>query len=334
MIFFEFLYLENIFFDSLNFTFFFGFDNVSTIFILFTFFLFFLCLIYQITNILSFYNYLQIGNLIFMELLVICLFKTFNILIVYLLFEATLFSMFIYIGVYGSRSRKILAYFLLFLYTIITALLVLLAIIFIILYSGTADMFALSFFKFDFNLQIFLFIPFFLAFAAKIPIFPLHIWLPEAHVEAPTIGSVILAGILLKIGVYGLLRFNLGFFPEASLYFMPFIFVCCSLGVIFGSLAAVRQLDLKRIIAYSSVAHMNLIVIGLFSFNLISIEGAILQSISHGFIASALFFLIGILYSRYHTRSIFYYSGLVQVMPLFSFFFFIFYTCKYCFTWN
>lgn len=148
--------------------------------------------------------------------------------------------------------------------------------------------------------------------------------MPEAHVEAPTIGSVILAAILLKIGVYGLIRFNLGFFPDASLYYTPIIYSLCSLGVIYGSLAAVRQIDLKRIVAYSSVAHMNLIVIGIFSFNFLALEGALLQSISHGFVAGALFFLIGILYSRYHTRSIFYYGGLVQVMPLFSFYFLFF----------
>ena len=321
--FFEFISFENtLFFDISLFVNFLGFDNISSFFIIFTIFLFFLCLIYQISAISNFFFFLQLGNLIFMEFLVIGLFTTFNMLTLYMLFEATLISMFIYIGIFGSRSRKVLAYFLLLFYTLVTALLVLLAILFIILHIGTADMFVASNTNFDSNLQFLLFLPFFLAFAAKIPIFPLHIWLPEAHVEAPTIGSVILAGILLKIGVYGLIRFNLGLFPEASIYFTPLIFSCCSIGVIYGSLAAVRQIDLKRIVAYSSVAHMNLIVIGIFSFNFFALEGALLQSVSHGFVASALFFLIGILYSRYHTRSIFYYSGLVQVMPLFSFFFY------------
>lgn len=302
----------------------FGFDKISSFFIIFTFFLFFLCLIYQISSISSMFIAINIINLIFMELLVLGIFATFNMLTLYMLFEATLFSMFIYIGIFGSRARKVLAYLLLLLYTLVTALLVLLAILFIIKHVGSADMILVSNTVFDANQQKILFIPFFLAFAAKIPIFPLHIWLPEAHVEAPTIGSVILAGILLKIGVYGLIRFNLGFFPDASIYFSPLIFSCCSIGVIYGSLAAVRQIDLKRIIAYSSVAHMNLIVIGIFSFNFLALEGALLQSVSHGFVASALFFLIGILYSRYHTRSIFYYSGLVQVMPLFSFYFLFF----------
>ena len=299
-----------------------GFDNISGIFILFTFFLFFLCLIYHISASINFF--LPIFNLFLMEGLILGIFITFNLLTLYVLFEATLISMFIYIGVYGSRSRKVLAYFLLFFYTIFTALLVLLSILFIIMHLGTADIYIIGKTSFEFSVQQLLFLPFFLAFAAKIPIFPLHIWLPEAHVEASTVGSVILAGILLKVGVYGLIRFNLGFFPEASVYFTPIIFSCCAIGVVYGSLAAIRQIDLKRIIAYSSVAHMNLIVIGIFSFNFLALEGALLQSISHGFVASALFFLIGILYSRYHTRSLFYYSGLVQVMPLFSFFFLFF----------
>jgi len=237
----------------------------------------------------------------------------------YILFESTLICMFIYIGLYGSRSRKVLAYFLLMIYTLLTALLVLLAILFIIKHVGSADMIAICNTSFSYSHKQLLLITFFLAVDANIPIFPLHIWLPEAHVEAPTIGSVILAAILLKIGVYGLIRFNLGFFPDASLYYTPIIYSLCSLGVIYGSLATVRQIDLKRIVAYSSVAHMNLIVIGIFRFNFLALEGALLQSISHGFVSGALFFLIGILYSRYHTRSIFYYGGLVQVMPLFSF---------------
>ncbi len=315
---------NTLYYDSSFFISYLGFDKISAVFILFTFFLFFLCLIYQLSNIFNFLNFIQIGNLLFMEIFVLGIFITFNLLTLYILFEATLFFMFIYIGIFGSRARKVLAYFLLLIYTLVTALIALLSILFIYKHIGCVDFIATSFSVFSNSCQHFLFLPFFFTFAAKIPIFPLHIWLPEAHVEAPTIGSVILAGILLKIGVYGLIRINLGFFPEASIYFMPIIVTCCAIGVIYGSLAAVRQIDLKRIIAYSSVAHMNLIVIGIFSFNFLAIEGALLQSLSHGFVASALFFLIGILYSRYHTRSIFYFSGLVQVMPLFSFFFLFF----------
>jgi NADH-quinone oxidoreductase subunit M len=154
--------------------------------------------------------------------------------------------------------------------------------------------------------------------------FPFHIWLPEAHVEAPTVGSVLLAGILLKLGVYGFLRFSLSLFPEASLYFSPFVYLLSVLGVIYASLSAIRQTDLKRIIAYSSVAHMNLVTLGIFSFNTIGIEGSILQSISHGFVSGAMFLLVGILYDRYHSRFLYYYGGLVHMMPVYSVFLLIF----------
>jgi NADH-quinone oxidoreductase subunit M len=154
--------------------------------------------------------------------------------------------------------------------------------------------------------------------------FPFYIWLPEAHVEAPTVGSVLLAGILLKLGVYGFIRFSLPLFPEASLYFSPFVFILSIVGVILASFAAIKQTDLKKIIAYSSIAHMNLVVLGIFSGNIIGIQGAILQSVSHGFVSSALFFLVGILYKYYHSRLIYYYGGLVSVMPLYSLFFLFF----------
>lgn len=153
---------------------------------------------------------------------------------------------------------------------------------------------------------------------------PVHIWLPEAHVEAPTAGSVILAGILLKLGSYGFIRFSLPLFPEASLYFTPFIFTLSVIGILYSSLTAIRQTDLKRIVAYTSVAHMNLVVIGLFSFNIVGLEGAVLQSLSHGFVSSALFLIIGVLYDRHHTKMVKYFSGLVHTMPLFTIVFLVF----------
>ena len=145
---------------------------------------------------------------------------------------------------------------------------------------------------------------------------PAHIWLPEAHVEAPTAGSVILAGILLKLGIYGILRFSLPLFPLASYFFTPLVYTLALMGIVFASFTAIRQLDLKRIIAYSSVAHMNVVVIGLFSFNLLGFEGAIIQCISHGFVSSALFLIVGVIYDRYHTRIIKYYGGFVHIMPI------------------
>jgi len=192
----------------------------------------------------------------------------------------------------------------------------LLGIIYLFIKTGTTNYEILLTTSLSSLEQKILWLTFFAFFATKIPMLPMHIWLPEAHVKAPTIRSVILAGILLKLGTYGFLRFSLPLFPEASYYFSPLIFVLSILGIIYTSFTAVRQTDLKRIIAYSSVAHMNLVMLGLFSYILISLEGALLQSLSHGFVSSALFLCIGVLYDRFHTRMIKYYSGLIQVMPI------------------
>jgi len=232
--------------------------------------------------------------------------------------------MFLIIGVWGSRERKIRAVYLFFFYTLVGSLCMLSGLLYIYSIAGTLNFEFLMSYNFSTTEQRWLWLSFFLSFAAKIPMFPFHIWLPEAHVEAPTVGSVLLAGILLKLGVYGFVRFSLTLFPEASYYFSPLIYILCILGIISASLTAIRQTDLKRIIAYSSVAHMNLVTLGIFSFNLVGLEGSILQSISHGFVAGALFFLVGILYQRYHSRLLFYYSGLVHLMPLYSVAFLIF----------
>lgn len=310
-----------IFFDFLNLQFIFGLDNISLLFFLLTNFLIFLCLIFVYND--RFFKF-YIFNLLFLQLILLLIFSILNLLLFYIFFEAVLLPMFLLIGIFGSRERKIWANYMLVFYTICGSLFMLLGIIYIYLVTGTFSIEFLLNYSFTEFEQYFLWLAFFLSFASKIPIFPLHIWLPEAHVEAPTVGSVILAGILLKLGVYGLIRFNLSFFPLASIFFSPLIFSLCTLGIIYASFAAIRQIDLKRIIAYSSVAHMNLVVIGIFSFNFLGFEGALFQSISHGFVSSALFFLIGILYSRYHTRSLYYYSGLVHIMPLYSFYFLFF----------
>lgn len=194
----------------------------------------------------------------------------------------------------------------------------LIGLLYIYSIAGTLNLEYLLTFNFSFEEQCWLWLAFFLSFASKIPMFPFHVWLPEAHVEAPTVGSVLLAGILLKLGVYGFLRFSLGLFPEASLFFSPLVYLLSVIGVIYASLSAIRQTDLKRIIAYSSVAHMNLVTLGIFSFNIVGLEGSILQSISHGFVSGAMFLLIGILYDRYHSRLLYYYGGLVHMMPLYS----------------
>lgn len=182
---------------------------------------------------------------------------------------------------------------------------------------GTTNYELLLTFSFTKVEQKFLWFTFFLAFASKVPIMPFHLWLPEAHVEAPTAGSVLLAGILLKLGTYGFIRFSLPLFPYASFFFTPFVYSVAIISVIYSSFTALRQTDFKRIIAYTSIAHMNLVILGIFSFNVIGLEGAILQSLSHGFVASALFLIIGVLYDRYQTRIVQYYGGLASVMPIY-----------------
>jgi len=262
--------------------------------------------------------------LLVLNLLLSLVFSVLDTLLFYIFFEAILIPMYLMIGLWGSRERKIRAVYLFFFYTLIGSLFMLLGLIYIYTTVGTLNFEYLLTYKFTFNEQYWLWLAFFLSFASKIPIFPFHIWLPEAHVEAPTVGSVLLAGILLKLGVYGFLRFSLTLFPEASFFFVPFIYILSICGVLFASMTAIRQTDLKRIIAYSSVAHMNLVTLGIFSFNINGIEGSILQSISHGFISAGMFLLIGILYSRYHSRLLQYYSGLVHTMPIYSSLFLIF----------
>lgn len=309
----------------LDFNFSFGLDHLSLLFFVLTTFLIFLCVLYIINEIEFSKIYFYIFNLLLLEFLLILIFLSLDMLIFYISFESVLIPMFFLTGIFGSRERKTWAIYLLIFYTICGSLLMLLGILYLYSYTGTFSIIAYtSQFVFSEELQNYLWLFFALSFLSKIPVFPLHIWLPEAHVEAPTVGSVILAGILLKLGVYGLIRFNLNLFPLSSLFFSPYLLVLCSLGVIFASLCAVCQSDIKRIIAYSSVAHMNLVVIGIFCQGPLGLSGAIFQSISHGFVSSGLFFLIGFLYSRYHSRAIQYYSGLVQILPLYSAFFIFF----------
>ena len=232
--------------------------------------------------------------------------------------------MFLIIGVWGSRERKIRAAYQFFLYTLIGSLFMLLAILLIYFQTGTTDLQVLFVSEFSLQRQLLLWFAFFASFAVKVPMIPVHIWLPEAHVEAPTSGSVILAGVLLKLGTYGFVRYSIPLFPEASVYFTPLIYTLSIIGVIYASLTTLRQIDLKKIIAYSSVAHMGFVTLGLFSLNIQGIEGALFLMLSHGFVASALFLCIGVLYDRTHTRLVKYYGGLVHVMPLFSVFFLIF----------
>jgi proton-translocating NADH-quinone oxidoreductase chain M len=305
----------------LNFDLIFGFDGISIYFFLLTALLFFLCVLF-IWNEFYFKEYLIC--LLLIELLLLLVFSVLDLLLFYVFFEAILIPMFLLIGIWGSRERKLRAAYLLFFYTLFGSVLMLLGILYIYSITGTLNLEYLLTCEFSFNEQYWLWLAFFLSFASKVPMFPFHIWLPEAHVEAPTVGSVLLAGILLKLGVFGFLRFSLTLFPLASFYFSPLVYVLSICGVIYASFSAIRQTDFKRIIAYSSVSHMNLVTLGIFSFNIVGLEGSIIQSISHGFVSSAMFFMIGILYDRYHSRLLHYYGGLVHMMPVYSVLFLIF----------
>ena len=232
--------------------------------------------------------------------------------------------MFLIIGVWGSRPRRVRAAYQLFLYTLIGSLLMLLGLVCVYFQTGTTDIQLLWQANFSEFRQLILWLAFFASFSVKIPMIPFHIWLPEAHAEAPTAGSVILAGILLKIGGFGFLRFSLPLFPFASIFFTPFIFLLSLIAVIYASLTTLRQVDLKKIIAYSSISHMGFVTIGIFSFTLQGIEGSLLLMLSHGLVSSALFLCVGILYDRHKTRIIKYYNGLIQVMPIFGIFFLFF----------
>jgi proton-translocating NADH-quinone oxidoreductase chain M len=306
-----------------NYTVIFGVDGLSLFFILLSTLLIFLCILGSWETVKhSIKEYFLC--FIALDILLILVFSVGDIFLFYIFFESILIPMFLIIGIWGSRERKIRAVYLFFFYTLIGSLFMLLAILYIYNKAGTTNYEAVLRLSFSVEEQKWLWMAFFLSLASKIPLFPFHVWLPEAHVEAPTSGSVLLAGILLKLGTYGFLRFSLPLFPDASLYFSPLVFTLSILGIIFTSLTAMRQTDFKRIIAYSSVAHMNLVLMGIFSFHLPGLEGSLLQSLSHGFVSSALFFLIGVLYDRYHSRLVLYYGGLVHIMPLYTLIFLLF----------
>jgi len=308
---------------KINFNISFGIDGISLFFVILTVIIFPLCILFSWFSIKKLIKEYFISFLL-LELILIITFSVTDILLFYIAFESVLIPMFIIIGIWGSRERKVRAAYMFFLYTLFGSVLLLLSIIYIFNRFGTTDYELLVLVDFSLFEQKILWLSFFLSFASKIPMVPFHIWLPEAHVEAPTAGSVVLAGLLLKLGSYGFIRFSIPLFPDACVFFTPFILTLSIISVIFTSLTAIRQTDFKRIIAYTSIAHMNLVVVGIFSFSVVGIEGSLFQSLSHGFISSSLFLLIGVIYDRYKTRSFKYYSGLVTTMPLFVFLFLFF----------
>ncbi|MEL7547511.1 MAG: NADH-quinone oxidoreductase subunit M [Pseudomonadota bacterium] len=258
-----------------------------------------------------------------LETFMIGVFCALDLVLFYVFFEAGLIPMFIIIGVWGGQHR-IYASFKFFLYTLLGSLFMLAAVVYMYLTAGTSDIVALETFEFDPSAQTWLWLAFFASFAVKLPMWPVHTWLPDAHVQAPTAGSVLLAGILLKLGGYGFLRFSLPMFPDASLAFQPMVFVISVIAIVYASLVAWRQTDMKKLIAYSSVAHMGFVTLGIFSFTEIGIQGAIFQMISHGLISGALFLIVGVVYDRTHTREISAYGGLVERMPIYASLFMLF----------
>ena len=306
---------------TLNFTL--GVDGISLFFILLTTLLIPLCILASWNSVS--YNLKEfLIAFLFLDFLLIGVFCVLDLLFFYIFFESVLIPMFLIIGIWGSRERKILAAYYFFLYTLLGSVVMLLATLYILEQVGTTDYEVLITFSFSEVEQKFLWFAFFLSFASKVPMVPVHLWLPEAHVEAPTAGSVILAGVLLKLGTYGFIRFSLPLFPQASFFFAPLVYTIAGIGIVYTSFTAIRQTDFKRIIAYTSIAHMNLVILGIFSFNNVGIEGAIFQSLSHGFVASALFLVIGVVYDRYRTRLVQYYGGLASTMPIYVFIFLFF----------
>jgi len=255
-----------------------------------------------------------------LEVMMVGMFASLDMLMFYLFFEGVLIPMFIIIGVWGGAER-VYAAFKFFLYTLLGSVLMLVCMLVMYHLAGTTDIQALSAFVFSPELQFWLFLGFFASFAVKVPMWPVHTWLPDAHVQAPTAGSMILAGVLLKMGGYGFIRFSLPMFPDASEYFAPFIFVLSIVAVIYTSLVALAQSDMKKLIAYSSVAHMGFVTIGIFTLTEQGIAGAMFQMISHGLVSAALFFCVGVVYDRLHTREISAYGGVVDAMPRYAAFF-------------
>lgn len=299
-----------------------GVDGFSMPFILLTTFLMPFCILASWESIGHRVKEYFVAFLV-LETTMIGVFAALDLVLFYLFFEAGLIPMFLIIGIWGGK-RRIYASFKFFLYTLLGSVLMLLAIMAMYWAAGTTDIPALLQFKFASNLQTWLWLAFFASFAVKMPMWPVHTWLPDAHVEAPTAGSVILAGILLKMGGYGFIRVSLPMFPDASIYFAPLVFALSVIAIVYTSLVALMQEDMKKLIAYSSVAHMGFVTMGLFSMNPQGIQGAMFQMVSHGLVSGALFLCVGVVYDRMHTREIRAYGGLVQRMPLYAVTFMLF----------
>jgi NADH-ubiquinone oxidoreductase chain 4 len=300
-----------------------GVDGISLYFVLLTTFMIPLCLLSNWDNISYGIKYYVIAFLL-METVLIAVFVVLDLMLFYIFYESVLIPMFLVIGIWGGSVTRIRASFLLFLYTLAGSLFMLLAIMVIYYNVGTTDFTVVSLSDLDAGGQKILWLAFFLSFAVKTPLVPFHMWLPRAHAEAPVGGSMLLASLLLKLATYGYLRILIGFMPDATSYFSPLVQTIAIITLIYSSLATLRQVDFKALVAYSSISHMAIVVLGLFSNTIVGIEGAIALSVAHGLISPAMFVLVGsVLYDRFHTRVIRYYRGLTVYMPVFSVLFFL-----------
>jgi len=299
-----------------------GVDGISILFIVLTTFITPICIISCINSVKDRVKEFLIAILI-LETFMIGVFCSLDLIVFYLFFEAGLIPMFLIIGVWGG-AKRVYSAFKFFLFTLLGSVLMLVAIIAIYWITGTTDVTQIYEIKIPKEYQNLLWLAFFSSFAVKMPMWPVHTWLPDAHVEAPTAGSVILAAILLKMAGYGFLRFSLPMFPLASEFFTPLIFTLSIIAIIYTSLVALMQEDMKKLIAYSSVAHMGYVTLGIFTFTKQGIEGSIFQMISHGLISAALFLCVGVVYDRLHSRMISTYGGLVNYLPIYSFIFIVF----------
>jgi NADH-quinone oxidoreductase subunit M len=299
-----------------------GIDGIALLLIMLSVFLMPICILASWDSVTK-----RVGEymaaFLFMEVLMIGTFAAQDLFLFYVFFEAGLIPMYLIIGVWGGDNR-IYASYKFFLYTLLGSVLMLIAMFWMVAEAGTSDIPSLMQYDFPPEAQTWLWLAFFASFAVKVPMWPMHTWLPDAHVQAPTAGSVILAGVLLKLGGYGFIRFSLPMFPEASAQFAWLVFALSMIAVVYTSLVALVQSDMKKLIAYSSVAHMAIVTVGLFAFNVQGLEGAMIIMLSHGLVSGALFLCVGVIYDRLHTREIARYGGLAINMPYYALFFLLF----------